>query len=671
MDSIMTLLQAFVLYAAAKLGFEERPQQKVLAEAVRNAFATKRTLMAKAPTGVGKSMAYLIPIILEIQANNLAFETEESKLLTGEELTFQQKRYVITTANKALQNQLMYEDLPQAFNIFGGFTYGYLKGRANYVCLTKLDECELAGIDAVQAQVETLIDSGGWNGEVDTIGMELSKEMIRAIRSDDDTCEDHTSGCFYWEHKTAARDLDILVVNHSLWVTDIMIKHKTDGKAYILGHYNNVVIDEAHQLEEFATNTIGDKVTHLAIHRMMKRVVTFAGMLPAAKKGILVDKANRIDTESEAFFNSLPALNNFGDAKRLVKVDLDATNLETLTNLVNELAADVWPTGLVDMVHESYRKEAKKLHRALVKNFRGMTDRLDTLLNADYLGDDGFVRVLQREGGLALYAKPICVAQLLHDIWFSHEKNTSVLVSATLPFDYIASRVGVKEFDRLEVDSPFDFQKQGLLFVPDGLPSVKDTSTRIPVIAEIIRDLITAANGGVLALFTSNAVMNGVWDLISQDLINSGLTLLKQGNGTSNHALAQEFRSNVDSILFGTKSFMTGVDFSGKTCRMVILDKLPYPIQGDPIIEARCESINNRFGDKWAMMDRLMVPEMLISLDQAMGRLIRRSDDSGVVVILDPRMREPRNEDMYLDALPPFRPTNSIKRVRKFFGMTG
>jgi ATP-dependent DNA helicase DinG len=668
MDSIISLVQAFVLYAAAKAGFEERPQQKTFAEAVRTAFSSKRTLMAKAPTGVGKSAGYLIPIILELQANKAAIEAEEAKLITGEELTFEQKRYIITTANKALQNQLMYVDLPQLHDIFGGFTYGMLKGRTNYVCLNKLDSCELSGIEVVQDHIETLLE-GDWNGEVETIGIELSEEITRAIRSDDDSCEDHTSGCFYYETKTESWEQDILVVNHASWVTDISIKLKTDGKAHILGEYHDVVVDEAHQLEEFATGVIGEKVTHLAIHRLMKKVITFAGMLPAAQKTKLVSQANIIDGESEKFFNALPTLDQYGNARRLTKDELDSAGLAGLSNLMDSMYDAVHPSGLVDLVHESYRKDAKKLHKALAKGCKGMTQRLDVLLTSDYLGDTGFVRVLQREGGLSLYAKPISVAQFMHDAWFSSAKNTSVLVSATLPFDYISGRIGVKEYTTLEVDSPFDFSKQGLLYVPSGLPTTKFGYNRAPELAPFIEELILAANGGALVLFTSNKVMNDVWDLIAPNLRNNGLTLLKQGDAP-NPELTKQFRENEDWVLFGTKSFMTGVDFSGRTCRMVILDKLPYPIQTDPVIAARCDSINDRFGDQWAMMDGLMKPEMLISLDQAMGRLIRRSDDSGVVAILDPRMLG-TDEDRFLNALPPFRPTNSMKRVRKFFGMTG
>lgn len=668
-----TIIEAFAIMASRLIGYEPRPQQVTLAERILSAFQTNKGLMAKAPTGVGKSMAYLVPAIMEIRDQAVQLDEKGRPI---------RKRFIVTTANKALQDQLITIDLPRLRDMTGvEFTYYSLKGRSNYICLNKMDMVEIAGVDEVRAQIDALLDEDPmFVGDIDQLNMSIAPALKSAIVSDEEFCADCDSGCFFKDARGRARKADILVVNHSLWVSDLIAQMKTNGKVKIIGEYKDVIIDEAHKLEEFATNTIGERFTLRGMTNLTKRAKKFANLLPDTAKARIINLSTDIETEAEAFFTSLPKLflgkkpgTNFDKNGRIkTEEEMNTTNLAKLFSLWGQLLDVVNKASTAGVPHAHIAEADEQLEK-LQKRVDMMWVRLEELITEPYRTDAAFVRYATVEfGATALYCKPVSVAAFLESQFFSKPDTTTVMVSATLPFNYIGKRLGFRGADTLTVDSPFDYKSQGLLYIPQDItaPPKGNNPKRAEIerqrsgeVAARIKELVLASKGGALLLFTSNSSLNSVYNAIASEL-SSQFTILKQGE-RSNLALAQEFRNDKDAVLFATKSFFEGVDFSGDTCRLVVLDKIPFPIQGDPMVEARCDLITARTGDKWAFMDEYMVPEMAIALDQAMGRLIRRTDDRGVAAILDTRLVD--SYDSVLDTLPPFKVVGKLTSVQKFF----
>jgi ATP-dependent DNA helicase DinG len=314
-------------------------------------------------------------------------------------------------------------------------------------------------------------------------------------------------------------------------------------------------------------------------------------------------------------------------------------------------------------VQVAHRKQAEKFQRRAYNRVKSHVARCKLIGTAPYLGTDGYVRIVNMVYGRAeLEYKPISIANFMRQMFFDKGKS-AVFVSATLPFKYMKKRLGVPDNTRfLAVDTPFPFKELGMLYVPKDLPDPKkQPNERAQAVADRILELVTASQGRALLLFTSRQQMDAVHGLIANKI---GHTVLKQGD-LPNKALAEQFRSDVNSVLFGMDSFMQGVDFQGETCSLVVIDKMPFPIFGDPLVEARRETIEFEAGDSFASYEQYMVPEMVIKLDQAMGRLIRKTTDKGVVAILDPRIRAQRN-DWIFDELPPFRTVGSLAKVKEF-----
>lgn len=667
MDILAIIIQVFAMLAEhLGLAYERRPQQEELSEAIAKSLADNVTLMAKAPTGVGKSFAYLIPAILEIK-NSRGVDADGFKT---------DKRVLVSTANKALQDQLISKDLPTLQTAMGGFTFADLKGRDNYVCLNKADGIELDGIQFILDRIESMIGAPGFTGEWDQLGIteipgiteEAFAILRRAVTSDEDSCEDCTDGCFHHEQKEKAKESDIIVVNHSLFITDTFIR-SVNPLANYLGTFHHVIVDEAHQLESFGTNVLGDKISARTIDQMLKAVQKFANMMSAGVKAEIEAQMAVVRSESDRLFSSLRAPKPEMLSWRMKKVDIDATNLAELNNAIVALRKLV-PPSRIDLVMANSRAQAKKLHDRAYNRLRSHATRCKLIGTAPWLGGEGYVRVAELKGRVVeLHYKPISIAPFMKANFFGQDGKgkSAVFVSATLPFKYIGKRIGVPENTRtLAVGTPFPFAENGVLYAPKDLPDPKTApaAERAEAVAERILALVTASRGRALLLFTSKDQMNRVYDLIVEDLRLLKINVLKQGD-KANKALIAEFREDIHSVLFGMDSFMTGVDFQGETCSLVVIDKMPYPIYGDPLVEARRETLENELGDSYEAFKQYMMPEMVIKLDQAMGRLIRKTTDKGVVALLDPRIRKESN-DWVWDELPPFRLLGALSKTQSF-----
>lgn len=657
----MTIISVFAMLAEhLGVAYERRPQQEEVADMVASSLSNNITALIKAPTGVGKSYAYLIPAILEIQRSR---GVDKDGFSTS-------KRVIVTTANTALQDQLFTKDLPDLHKAMGGgFTFAYLKGRERYICLNKADGVEIPGIREVLDRIEEMIGTEGFHGEFEQLDINVSDDLRRAVTSDEDSCEDCTDGCFYQENAEAAKAADILVVNHSLFVKDVEIR-SLNPLARIIGTYHHVIVDEAHQLEEYGTSTLGDKISLRTIDYALKSVEKFLRMQPAYVQSSIGELINVVRGRASDFFNMLEGMGGGGNfSKRMKAEDINKTNLAELNNSLVELKKAL-TAGLINNVQQGHRGAAQKLLDRATRRVKLQAKRCKTIGTGPWFGDDGFVRILEFNNNRPeLHFKPISMAGFMRKDFFG-QGMSAVFISATLPFKYIASRLGVPENSTtLGVSTPFPLKECGLFFVPKEMPDPNgDRRVRAQAVADQIIQLVEASKGRALLLFTASEMMDLVYELASSQIKDMGFNVLKQSTkkiptGQSNKALADTFRNDNSSVLFGMKSFMTGVDFQGDTCSLVVIDKMPYPNFKDPLIEARCDSITHVGGDKFrALMD----PEMAIALDQAMGRLIRRMTDRGVVAVLDHRLRAQKYNWLF-EELPPFRCVGGIKIVREFF----
>lgn len=650
----MTIADVENILRAQLPDYEERPQQRVLSESVLEAIEAKQTLMAKAPTGVGKSIGYLTSMILNIVEDKERVAQLNSMASPGS-TPIKSKRGIVSTASKQLQNQLNDKDAKFLFDHLGlDFTYAVLKGRNNYICQARAMQSGDPKAVNIARLVEDLRDNEGFTGEIDQLGIKVDDKTRMLIQSDSDDCEECNSvECFYKAARNRARAADIAIVNHDLLFTDLWLRANTE-KGHVLGsNIELMVLDEAHHVEERGTTALGEDLTIWRIHLAMLLVEKLGKALDTAQGAKVTAASRNVRPLAEAYFNGLR------EGKQT------KANMEAMLPLVKELLNVFMVVRNVEQAH--LIPEVKKILNKTRDRVAKVGNLCKRFCEEPWLGDDGFVRVVETRGARnskVLQLKPISVAPFMRPIYGRVQVS---LVSATLPFGYIGTRLGVpKETKCVEVDSPFNFAAQGILYVPNDLPEPSQDDQReldrVEALADRIKRLVIASKGRALVLFTSRKMMDAVHGRIAKDI---PYTVLKQVPGSNNNELAEQFRNDISSVLFGLKTFMTGMDFPRETCSMVIIDKLPFPFFKDPLIEARCASINARRGGN--SYDQLMVPEMALTLEQAMGRLIRRTTDKGVVAILDPRLRRKNYGQRVLKSLPRFQAVETFSIIEDFF----
>lgn len=603
--------------------YERREPQQRFAAAVENALSTGKALLAEAGCGTGKSFGYLIPAIL-----------------SG-------KRVVISTATKALQDQLATGDLPFLQEHLGvDFTWAVLKGRSNYLCQSALNDTESNGKAVpvtVRSSVTVRTQDPDFNGERDNLGFDVDNtDWINLTVSSDEcpgkkTCP-FGDVCYAEKAKAAAEEAQIVVVNHALAMTDLAVELASDGAVKMLGNYDYIIFDEAHELEEYASGVFGHRVTRVGLVSLATQARNFAQRV-----------GGDIDTDAVSL-----AANNLWDVLeegrlRPASVTENEDQWVALVNSLTDLAEGV--SKLSAWVGETERNKFLRLERRVQTTARKVFD----LVTVDWNSVVRWVETEKTRRGeevLVIKSAPIDLSDILRSALF--DNVTAVLVSATLSvggkFDYIAGRLGVDDYDELDVGTPFDFPEQAVLYVPDREfpdPS-KDQGGWASMSIARMGQLVEQSGGGALLLFTSNRAMRRAHESLADTLEARGLTVLKQGDAP-NKALAAEFKADTHSVLFATRSFFTGVDFQGDTLRLVVVDKLPFPVPTEPLTEARCEAIKAGGGQDFT---EYTVPVMTLILKQALGRLIRHRDDKGVMAILDPRLRTKGYGKLIMNSLP-------------------
>jgi ATP-dependent DNA helicase DinG len=621
-------------------GYEYRDEQLAMAEVVGDALAHKQHALIEAGTGVGKTVAYLTPAILH---------------------STDKKRVVIATHTINLQGQLVNKDIPLMREVMDKhpFKAVLMKGRGNFVCLRELDlaaESVLYDGDPTFAKLREWASKSktGDIGELDFIFPDWHE-----VCSNPDTCRRHEcpyygDRCFYYGMRKLAEAADIIVVNHSLFFTDLGIR-SVEPKSAIIPKYDAVIFDEAHHLEDVATDSFGIEFSNYRIPSFLNRLRKRREIAISAGEYKLIDDSNGELFDTFALLNKqeffLDEVFEKADRDRLhSKVGDLLTMLEGLN------------TQLLDQ-----DTEGNEMLKERIDGYKNMLGRIRGELRGLFFEDDpNFFRWCEKTSGkfvsTQLHLSPISVAQILKDsLWGS--VSSVICTSATLSnsgsFSYIKGRLGAPECVEQILGSPFDFMSQALLYVPDDLDQPSSEPDYVEALASRIREILLAANGRAFMLFTSYRMMNAVFERLVDDL---PFRLLRQGE-MSNDRLIKEFREDENTCLLGVHSFWEGVDVKGERLSCVIIDKLPFAVPDSPTHKARCDQIE-RDGGNW--FRDYAIPQAQIRLKQGFGRLIRTKTDRGVVAILDSRIHTKYYGKEFLRYLPKCRGTKDIGRLRTF-----
>jgi ATP-dependent DNA helicase DinG len=631
------------LIARAHPEYEYRPGQIEMARAVMRAFEEKRHLIVEAGTGTGKTLAYLVPAVAAALGGN--------------------GRVIVSTGTKNLQEQLMEKDIPFLQNILPKpFSATYMKGRNNYVCLNRLTRAQsmpvLEGLDEVDYFDEVV----HWSRESETgdraelANLPESLSFWRHIDARSDSCLGQKcpdfDPCFITRMRGRAQEADIIVVNHHLFFADLSLRGSNYGS--VLPEYTAVILDEAHLVEEVASEYFGAQVSNYQIDDLVRDL----GMLTIEDAEVdkeLTYSVARLSRFSEDFWMGFR--DGRGEDGRYPIIpgtfarkngdgELEATPLGELY-VILEGAIKRTETTLDAL------KEKPPEVESLVRRLREVRFELEFIVTGS---DKKFVYWLERRHrGVFLRASPIDVAGLLQDKLFE-EVPTVVLTSATLSsggnFAFIRDRLGLDTADDLIAESSFDYQSQAILYLPARMPDPRDREWATAAAAEVTR-ILNATEGRAFVLSTSLAGMQALYDNVWAEI---DYPCLVQGSASKGQLL-KRFRETPNAVLFATSSFWQGVDVRGEQLSCVIIDKLPFAVPTDPIVAARQRYIEDSGGSSFYQYS---VPQAIIALKQGLGRLIRSTTDRGVLAILDPRLRTKGYGRTFLQSLPPCRVTSRI-----------
>ena len=680
-------------FAGSVPDFEERPQQAEMATAVVETINAGGRLMVEAGTGVGKSLAYLLPAALYAVSND--------------------KRVVISTNTINLQEQLMRKDLPMVKDALKAIDrdlaekmrFTQLKGRSNYLCYRRWRQAASSGepeANLARLLAKTMLwmpETGtGDRAELNLGPRHAAAAWGRISAERAHHCPSQTGPCFLKSARDKAAGSHIIVVNHALLLSDIA----AGGSA--IPDYDVLILDEAHHLEDQATRQMGYSISPSSIDDLLSELLGDRGLLSqcaqTAQRSALAESrketanqavslaivtAQRLreqasglfrEIASQVFPRSSRSSGGFAIDRRLTDSERSAPgwkSVETAWENTAILMGDLSRTlsGLVTAI-EDIEAEDEPGYESLVSDVVSNAMNLDTLKSqaGECLVNPTeesvyWVREVPQSSDVILNSAPIYVGELLEDTLYS-KKETVIMTSATLSasgsFDHVSGRLGFSDSRHLSLGSPFDYYESALVYVPGNMPPPNAPAFQQRV-EHLVMEAAMAAEGRTMVLFTSYSALRATADTVRAPLARCGIQVLAQGTDGSPMRIADRFVEDPRSVLLGTSSFWEGVDFAGDALTVLIVARLPFSVPSDPVFQARGEQYGNSFNE-------YAVPQAIIRFKQGFGRLIRTSRDRGVAIVLDSRITGRRYGREFINSLPKMRVTdgrgkgvgNTVKR---------
>ena len=588
-----------------------------MAEAVHRALEEQNHVIIEAGTGTGKTLAYLLPALLH------------------------GRRILVSTGTKTLQDQIFYKDLPLLEHVLGRpIRAAYLKGRNNYLCRLKLETLHAEGLFSMRelSSFKAILEwseetETGDRAELGSIGDDSdlwSRMDARRDRCLGSKCKDYER-CFLTLVRQKAMEADIVVVNHHLFFADLAIR-KSDVAA-ILPDYSAVIFDEAHDLEDIATDYFG---FHVSNYRLSEFVHD------ARKLEADVDVVARA---SDRFFNGFALLRD--GRHPLPRLE----GIEGLIGALQEARRAIKQMKDFSGEYEALARRSGELESELELFRRGNLENYVSWIE-------------RRDRGIFLEACPVDVSGMLQEKLFTRIP-TCVLTSATLTvadsFSYMRSRLGLSESRELSLATEFNVQKQALLYIPKGMPDYRHPKY-VERAVEEIKLVLRASNGRAFVLFTSYRQMETMYEALVADL---PYPCMIQGKGGGKSRLLEQFKVTPSAVLFATASFWQGVDVKGEALSAVIVDKLPFQVPSDPLVAARSARIHNEGGNAFA---EYQVPNAILRLKQGFGRLLRSTTDRGILAVLDNRLSTKSYGRLFMESLPDYEVTERIQDLVEFMG---
>jgi ATP-dependent DNA helicase DinG len=616
-------------------GYEHRRGQLEMAEMVHDAFEKHHHAIVEAGTGTGKTLAYLLPAIC-----------------SG-------RRVVISTATKSLQEQLFQKDIPFLQKHFApNLKVAVMKGRSNFLCISKLnqmqDQALLSGMDELDIfqqikQWSKLTETGD---RAELTFLPDDSDLWMRLDARRDTCSGQKcpqfNPCFVTGMHQRAKDADLIIVNHHLFFADLALKQDDFGS--ILPEYSAVVFDEAHEMEDVASDYFGRQISNYRFEELARDADQTLRLLHLATPALL-RRTQRIRERSRAFFETFPAKDGrypFSRAEREAFLEQHREAYDTLANALKgfetECAAMVQkPEEILRIARRSFeiRQELSFLFESNEKNFVYWYER--------------------RNKGIFLAATPIDVSQILREKLFE-AFDTVVLTSATLTvggkFSFVRGRMGLDHAKERGLPPEFDYGKQALLYLPRTMPDIRHPGFSSAAADEIVK-LLEASEGRAFCLFTSYFQMRDLYERVKQRL---SFPLLLQGTAPRS-VLLERFKNTPAAVLFATSSFWQGVDVPGEQLSLVIVDRLPFAVPSDPIVAARVQALQDEGRNAFS---ELQVPQAVLSLKQGFGRLIRTKTDRGVLALLDNRITRMPYGKIFMESLPKYGVAGDLDTIGRF-----
>ena len=622
--------------------FEYRPEQQAMAAAVAQSLEEERHLVVEAGTGVGKSLAYLVPSVL------WAHE--------------QKKKAIISTHTINLQEQLLDKDIPIVKKVLPiEFEAALMKGRQNYLCPRRLQRAiqqanelfsttEQADLARLADWARTTID-----GTLSDLPLEPDAKVWTQVCSEAHLCTTKTCGqnprCFFQQAKRRLIAADVVVINHTLLFMLLggLAEQEERGEGYLFPN-DFIIFDEAHTIEQVASRQVGIGISQYGLRATIQRLYNARskkGLFTVTRDAAGVTLAAAVVDQADRFFAAIDDRANFKKGRECRVREADFVEDQITAQL---MALQGRIIEVVRKTEDEFLKpELQELGRRLGEARAGISVFLQQ-------SEENFVYWIERTGktsqNISLNAAPVEIAPVLRRMLF-RENCSSVMTSATLAVGrpdlaYFRRRIGADDAEPLQLGSPFDFQKQMKLFVVRKMPDPRDEAYGA-ALAEWVARFVEDTDGRAFVLFTSYRAMQQLAQEMEDFFASREMNLLVQGKGAPRSQLLEQFKNTPRSVLFGTDSFWMGVDVPGAALSNVIITRLPFAVPDHPLIEAKLELIQARGGDAFT---EYSLPEAILKFRQGVGRLIRTKSDTGIIVVLDNRIVTKTYGRAFLKALP-------------------